>query len=40
VRQRAREYTRLGLVSLRSIAPSPARALLEQVATELTARAG
>jgi octaprenyl-diphosphate synthase len=40
VRTRAREYTRLGLEALRSIAPSPARALLEQVATELTARAG
>jgi octaprenyl-diphosphate synthase len=39
VRRRAREYTRLGLESLRSIAPSPARSLLEIVATELTARA-
>ena len=40
VRLRAREYTRLGLEALRSIPASPARGLLEQVAIELTARAG
>jgi octaprenyl-diphosphate synthase len=40
VRARAREFTRLGLESLRSVPESPARALLELVATELTARAG
>jgi octaprenyl-diphosphate synthase len=40
VRARAREYTRLALESLRSVPESPARALLEVVATELTARAG
>jgi octaprenyl-diphosphate synthase len=40
VRLRAREYTRLGLESLRAVPPSPARGLLEQVALELTARAG
>ena len=40
VRQRAREYTRQALEALRSIPASPARGLLEQVAIELTARAG